>query len=356
MINAQMYSHAIAIDGPLRGLRPLQGPAAQGARATGDQLHRRRRRTSTTAAGDTRRGWRATPRSSAGRCSRSGAPGSRGLNVPKNVIRGLRPLPRRGRGRQDTGRPTPTSPAGPRDPDHDRRGSPLPPVPRLAPRPPRAWSRGPRASGTTSRLRTSGTSITGITPPSSCTTCRTRPGSSGTPRSATAWSRMQVVSKGCDHGSWSPLFPQPDRWGTKRRPALPDLALDPDPRSLLPLPAALPEPGREAGGREAGSRRAEGAPDADRPPLSYPDPGSGGPSPPAFGVPVGDDHRHPTGIRRASRRTVDERRRWCVFACTLPPPMRSTGPIKGTRPASTRASISDSSPVHGRKATSGMLL
>ena len=26
---------------------------------------------------------------------------------------------------------------------------------------------------------------------------------------------MQVISKGCDHGSWSPIFPQPDRWGTK---------------------------------------------------------------------------------------------------------------------------------------------
>ncbi len=26
---------------------------------------------------------------------------------------------------------------------------------------------------------------------------------------------MQVVSKGCDHGSWSPMLPQPDRWGTK---------------------------------------------------------------------------------------------------------------------------------------------
>ena len=26
---------------------------------------------------------------------------------------------------------------------------------------------------------------------------------------------MQVASKGCDHGSWSPIYPQPDRWGTK---------------------------------------------------------------------------------------------------------------------------------------------
>ena len=25
---------------------------------------------------------------------------------------------------------------------------------------------------------------------------------------------MQVVGPGCDHGSWSPIFPQPDRWGT----------------------------------------------------------------------------------------------------------------------------------------------
>ncbi len=26
---------------------------------------------------------------------------------------------------------------------------------------------------------------------------------------------MQVISKGCDHGSWSPVYPQPDRWGTR---------------------------------------------------------------------------------------------------------------------------------------------
>ena len=86
-------------------------------------------------------------------------------------------------------------------------------------------------------LRTSGTSITGTTRPSSCTTCRTRPGSSGTPGSATAWSPCRSASNGCDRGSWSPIFPQPDRWGDRGRPALPDLALDPDPGGLLPLPA-----------------------------------------------------------------------------------------------------------------------
>ncbi len=51
----------------------------------------------------------------------------------------------------------------------------------------------------------------------------------------------QVVSKGCDHGSWSPTRTPSRPLGSRGRPAFPDLDVDPDPRSLLSLPAALPE-------------------------------------------------------------------------------------------------------------------
>ncbi len=37
----------------------------------------------------------------------------------------------------------------------------------------------------------------------------------GTPGVRDGLIAMQISSKGCDQGSWSPVLPQPDRWGIR---------------------------------------------------------------------------------------------------------------------------------------------
>ena len=90
-------------DGPLRGVRALEGQEAQRPRADGHRLHRRSRRTPTTAAG-------ATTPGQAGDTSVFGwqmfalrSARLAGLNVPDRTSSGVPRVPRRGRGRRSTG-------------------------------------------------------------------------------------------------------------------------------------------------------------------------------------------------------------------------------------------------------------
>ena len=162
-----------------------------------------------------------------------------GIKIPAQGPQGLFALPRSGR-RPKTGDSTAYQPGRGADSDDDGRSASEPATSRLAARfPALVKGVGADRGSDLQIIGASGTSTTGTTRPSSCTTCRTNSGSAGISRSAKALISTQVKDSGCAQGSWDPFSPSPDRYGRASRPALLDVALDPDSRGLLPVSAAL---------------------------------------------------------------------------------------------------------------------